>query len=169
MPLEIERRFLIVNDVSEMLNDLVDQENIEQSYLVDTGGWVQRIRLVEDMYRPRFFMTMKRPAGGFSNHEIEFEITEKTFRELEAHTGPTLIKQRHRIQQRDLVLEIDVFRNFKLIGLVIAEVELPSEQHPFTIPDWFGPEITGQREYSNVALARRLSDNMALPYFPEPA
>lgn len=165
MGIEIERRWLIEQDVSEVLKGQLGEQKVEQSYIVDTGGWVQRIRVVISKHHPdRFYMTMKRPSAGFSNHEIEFEISVKTFRELEAHTGPTLIKQRHFIAHGPLTIELDVFRNFKLINLIIAEVELPSEDHPFTPPDWFGTEITGKKAYSNVALAMALRDPPAGPF-----
>jgi CYTH domain-containing protein len=165
MPLEIERRFLVETDIAHVLEGVLDNDHIEQRYIVDTGGWVMRVRKVFAFNdHCRFYMTMKRPAGGFANHEIEFEITQRVYDEMLAHAGPAVMKRRTRIQQGDVVLEIDTFEHPKFGGLQIMEVELPDADHPFDVPDWCGREITGERTYSNVSLAQALRDPPAGPY-----
>jgi CYTH domain-containing protein len=62
-------------------------------------------------------------------------------------------KIRYIVPDRDLTWEIDVFSGENL-GLVIAEIELPSETQHIELPPWIGSEVTGQDRYYNVTLAR---------------
>jgi CYTH domain-containing protein len=40
-------------------------------------------------------------------------------------------------------------------GLVIAEVELDSEDEEFSKPDWLGREVTGEKRYYNSNLSKQ--------------
>ena len=60
-------------------------------------------------------------------------------------------KTRHLIKQGDLVWEIDEFHDAN-DGLVVAEIELPSAEHPFETPDWLDEEISDDKRYTNYAL-----------------
>jgi CYTH domain-containing protein len=59
----------------------------------------------------------------------------------------------------DFIWEIDEFEG-ELAGLILAEVELPSEQQPVELPPWIGLELTGLRNWSNAALAETLMANL---------
>jgi len=52
--------------------------------------------------------------------------------------------------------EIDVFGN-EFAGLIIAELELDSENQEINLPDWASNEITGKGEYTNAGLVERWS------------
>jgi len=154
MALEIERRFLITGAV-----DLTGCRSleIEQRYLqADVAEHVERIRRVRDGAQIRLIHTTKRPVTNMSSEEIERDLTPTEFDEFASRAGPTLRKIRTLVPCGDLTIEVDRFLNPELAGLVIAEVELPSEDKPFEPPHWLGREITGDRSFANAALARRL-------------
>jgi CYTH domain-containing protein len=87
--------------------------------------------------------------------ELEEETTERIFRHLWRLTkGARIRKLRFRVAEGDLTWEIDRFRGRRL---VLAEVELPSEDADAPIPAWLAPcverEVTGEKEYVNINLA----------------
>ena len=73
----------------------------------------------------------------------------------------TLTKNRYHYPVGSHVFEIDVFSD-DLYGLIIAEIELSSINEAVDIPSWFGPEITGNRDYSNNTLASMPDKNEIL-------
>jgi adenylate cyclase len=50
--------------------------------------------------------------------------------------------------------EVDVFHGDNE-GLVLAEIELASEDEPFERPDCIGQEVSGDRRYYNSMLTKR--------------
>ena len=84
--------------------------------------------------------------------ENEAEVT------LDVRWGKTLEeflrieKQRYEVPQGDLMWEIDVFEG-RPGGLVLAEIELPSEEEAFKLPGWIGAEVTDDPRYRNSSLA----------------
>ena len=66
---------------------------------------------------------------------------------------PPVDKVRHRIRVGDHVWELDVFAGENQ-GLVMAEVELGSEDESFEMPEWAGDEVSSDPRYYNVNLAR---------------
>ncbi len=50
--------------------------------------------------------------------------------------------------------EVDEFHGENQ-GLVIAEVELSSEEELFDKPIWLGEEVTGQKQYYNSRLVKK--------------
>jgi adenylate cyclase len=63
-------------------------------------------------------------------------------------------KVRHIVPHDNLSWEVDVFSG-ENEGLVVAEIELPDENHQIKLPPWIGSEITGQDRYYNGTLAQR--------------
>jgi CYTH domain-containing protein len=51
------------------------------------------------------------------------------------------------------MVEVDVFHD-KNEGLIIAEIELTSDDEFFVKPDWLGVEVTGDARYYNANLIR---------------
>jgi CYTH domain-containing protein len=97
---------------------------------------------------------------GLVRTETEREISHEEFDTLWPRTsGRRLTKTRYRVNDGDLVWEIDTYDR---IDLVIAEVELPSPDTNVTIPPWLAPhvvrEVTDEPDYQNYELALRLSD-----------
>lgn len=158
MGTEIERRFLVKDGFNPQLiaHDFFD---IEQNYLSDTGSWTVRLRKVDNVSydNPRYFVTMKKFVSAATNHEIEFEVSEDDYNDMFPHTKAVLRKRRWYIEHDGVVWEVDVYVNAPPEFQTICEVELPSKDTPLDIPDWVGMEVTGDRSFSNAALAERLN------------
>jgi len=93
---------------------------------------------------------------GPSREEREIRLSHKQFETLwPATKGRRLSKTRYEIPWKKLKIEIDVYHG-RNDGLVVAEVEFPNHtvRRKFKPPRWFGREITGEKRYSNVRLAR---------------
>ena len=63
-------------------------------------------------------------------------------------------KTRYLVRSGNHVFEVDEFYG-ENEGLVIAEVELSSENEPFEKPDFIGQEVTGDIRYYNSQLMKR--------------
>ena len=147
--MEIERKFL----VSE-LPDLGDAgaEEIVQGYLATGPDGAVRLRRKGQA----LLLTAKR-GSGLSRDEVEAELDREAFDRLWPLTaGRRLQKRRHRVPYDGLVVEVDVYEG-ELEGLVVAEVEFPSEEdaRSFQPPEWLGVEVTGDARYLNETLATR--------------
>jgi len=131
-----------------ILNNITpEQKNI---FLLN-NEWTSRIRFRDDCAT----LTLKGKRTHSSALELEWTIDGVTATHIvEQMECPTVIKTRHVWTGPDgLVWEIDVFEG-DLRNLIIAEVELPSEDYPVVIPSWVGEEITGLHQWSNSNLAR---------------
>jgi len=64
---------------------------------------------------------------------------------------PVIEKVRHRVEHAGRTFEVDVFGGVNE-GLVVAEVELPSEDAVVDVPDWIGDEVTDDPRYFNANL-----------------
>ena len=144
--LEIERKFLVTN--SNYKKNIVGQYYC-QGYISDTPERVVRIRIAENIA----FLTIKGIGEGIVHPEFEYEIPVADARFLLDNLclRPLIEKLRYKIHQDELVWEVDEFLN-ENEGLVIAEVELPSEHYPLTLPDWVGKEVSFDVRYYNVNL-----------------
>jgi adenylate cyclase len=146
---EIERRFLIEAESIPNLRNFKYTE-IHQAY-VPCNGIVVRIRTADE----NAYLTMKGPKKGASSDEFEYEIPFKDAQKLiRKYCNLKLSKRRYVIPHGDLKIELDLFKD-NLRGLVIAEIEIPDENYPLEIPEWFGREITHDHEYTNIKLAER--------------
>ncbi len=146
--IEIERKFLVKGDFYPYV---VKKERIIQAYLASTKERTVRIRIKGE----EAFLTIKGPANqnGFSHKEFEYPIPLADAQELLQLAQPGFIeKERHYIPYKNHVFEVDVFHGTNE-GLVIAELELQSEDEPFDNPEWLGEEVTGQKQYYNAYLA----------------
>lgn len=158
--IEIERRFLLAKIPPITWDKTI---HIEQAYLslIDSDK-VERIRRTTvyndmadndvDYMRENFYHTTKERLTDMSVVEDEKEITEENYLGLWSKKDRILIKDRHIKEEGDLKWEID-----DLNRLIIAEIELPSEDYDLDIPEWLEPyillEITGMHQFSNSNLA----------------
>jgi len=151
-PLEIERKFL--------LTGLPDAAREAPSVRIEQG-WMagetirERLRRVSDASGERFYRTIKLGTG-LTRAEYEESISREMFEPLWPLTaGCRVEKRRYKVREAELVWEIDVFEGR---DLVTAEVELPSPDAAFTLPDWLADrvvrEVTGDPAFSNLNLAR---------------
>ena len=146
---EVERKFLVPEppDLSG-----TESDEIEQGYLAIGSDGEVRLRRKGEL----LVLTAKR-GSGISRDEAEVEIDEEAFERLWPLTeGRRLHKSRHVISHGDLKIEVDVYEG-DLEGLVVAEVEFPSEDQArrFEPPAWIGEELTGDERYLNETLASR--------------
>jgi len=152
VPLEIERKYLLRG-----LPPAVEQApsaEIDQGYL--PGNEIrERVRRVRGPSEVRFVRTLKAGAG-IERIEIEEETTEAVFLAMWPLTRRRrLRKRRFEVDADGQTWEIDEFKNR---DLVLAEIELDSEDDDVAFPDWLAPavqrEVTGEPEFQNINLAR---------------
>ena len=146
MAIEIERKFLVKNIPK---NKIQYSHKIKQGYIAHNKDRVIRVRQKENDY----FITIKGNKIGISRFEFEYSIP-KVDAEilLENFCQDDLIeKTRHYIENKGHTWELDVFHGNNE-GLIIAEIELESEDQVFHIPSWTDCEVTDQEKYYNMNL-----------------
>jgi len=144
MPVEIERKFLITGEPP-----LKNGVAMIQGYLCKDIERTVRVRTEGE----RAVLTIKGSTVGISRAEYEYEIPLAEARELLAMAvGPLVEKTRYYHEDGKHTWEVDVFQGDNA-GLVIAEIELGSEDEAFEKPDWVGSEVSGDSRYSNSALS----------------
>ena len=147
MAIEIERKFLL-RDTSFLEN--LPGERICQGYLSDTAGATVRVRLIGE----QGFLTVKGRSQGISRSEFEYPIPATDAEQLLAMCSAGRIdKIRYRVPHGGHLWEVDVFSGANQ-GLVVAEIELASEDQPFSRPDWLGREVSHDPRYFNSQLSR---------------
>ena len=148
--LEIERKFLVLND--DYKRQAFGGSRISQGYICSGHGRTVRVRIRDD----RGYLTIKGPsdAAGLSRYEFEKEITLEEAQQLMKLCEPGAIdKTRYLVKSGAHTFEVDEFYGDN-DGLVIAEVELQSEDESFEKPAFIGREVTGDRRYYNAHLTK---------------
>ncbi|WP_299199632.1 CYTH domain-containing protein [uncultured Amphritea sp.] len=143
MAQEIERKFLVNMDKVH----LPDQGlTICQGYIQTADKTTVRIRIMGD----KAFLTLKGASKGISRSEFEYEIPVTDARQMldELCTGPVVYKTRYLITHKSHLWELDIFTGDNQ-GLIVAEVELDSENEQPELPDWITQEVTGDKRYYN--------------------
>ena len=149
MPQEIERKFLVTG---EYKSQAYAQTRIVQGYLSSARGRTVRVRIRDD----KGYLTIKGAsnASGTSRYEWEKEISLEEARELMQLCEPGIIdKTRYLVQSGIHTFEVDEFYG-ENDGLVVAEVELASEDESFEKPVFIGQEVTGDIRYYNSQLMK---------------
>ena len=148
--LEIERKFLVVDDSYKQLS--YASSHIVQGYICSERGRTVRVRIKDD----RAYLTIKGPSvnGGLSRYEFELEIPLEDGQQMMQLCEPGIIdKTRWLVKSGKHTFEVDEFHGFNE-GLVVAEVELAYEDEPYEKPDFIGKEVTGDRRYYNSQLRK---------------
>jgi adenylate cyclase len=148
MGIEIERKFLLAGDGWRGQGVAT---TMRQGYLAADPVRTVRVRIEGE----RAVLTIKGKSEGASRGEWEYPIPVPDAEELlgQLCTGPLVEKVRHRIPQGEHVWEVDEFLG-QNAGLIVAEIELGSEDEAFEKPDWIGREVTGELRYYNSQLMR---------------
>ncbi len=143
MAKEIERKFLVIGD---KWRELAKGTHYRQGYLNSIKERTVRIRTIND----KAYLTVKGPTVGVTRMEFEYEIPYNDCVEMLDNLAeqPIIEKTRYKIKVDDLVWEIDEFFGVNE-GLIVAEVELKSEEQKFEKPEWIGEEISGDPRYFN--------------------
>ena len=153
MAIEIERKYLVK---SPPLHLAEKRLHIKQGYIVNDQKQVIRVREKGDEY----FLTIKGNQIGISRLEYDFPISKKDANELISNfCRDTIIeKTRYYLRFKDHIWEIDEFHK-KNQGLVVAEIELNSENENFELPSWVEKEVTSEKKYYNMNLATNPYNN----------
>ena len=149
MAKEIERKFLVKGDAWRAL---AKGTTYRQGYLNSAKERTVRVRTAED----KAFLTIKGLTLGATRAEYEYEIPfDEGKAMLDALAEKPLIeKKRYKIPAGGLTWEIDEFLGDNA-GLIVAEVELKSEDQAFERPVWLGDEVTGDTRYYNANLIKK--------------
>jgi adenylate cyclase len=149
MASEIERKFLVDHDKWSKL-EKPEGTHYKQGYLMSNEQQTIRVRVSDE----QGYLNLKSKISEMSRHEYEYEIPLKDGLEiLEAFTRRGTEKVRYRISFAGKVWEADVFLGDNA-GLIVAEIELKSEDEAFEKPDWVTDEVTDDGRYSNAALSQ---------------
>ena len=143
MAVEIERKFLLLGDG---WRGLAPGKHYRQGYLSTVAARSVRVRVIED----RGYLTIKGATVSVTRAEYEYVIPVE-----DAHAmldnlceRPLIEKTRYRIDYQGMVWEVDEFEG-ENEGLLLAEVELSSEDQVIALPDWVGEEVTGDPRFYN--------------------
>lgn len=148
MATEIERKFLVKDETFKV--DSIQEMKITQGFLSTVPERTVRIRIKDDTG----YITVKGIGNdsGTSRFEWEKEISLKDATELLKISEPGVIhKTRFNIKSDEHIFEVDEFHDDNE-GLVVAEIELSSEDEIFNKPKWLGKEVTGEMKYYNSML-----------------
>ena len=148
MKTEIERKFIVTNN---LYKELGSYEHCLQGYIASDTEPLIRIRTIGN----KSYLTMKSDVNGITRLEYEYEIPNKDAKDLLGLfcKKTTIEKNRYIIHYKSTLWEVDEFLGDNQ-GLVVAEVELESEQQPYDKPSWVGSEISTDKKYYNYNLAQ---------------
>ncbi|NQV15162.1 CYTH domain-containing protein [bacterium] len=143
MAREIERKFLVLNTSYQ---DLAAGSHYQQGYLNSHKQRVVRVRLSDNSGQ----LTVKGITSGATRLEFEYKIPVAEAKEMleTICEQPIIDKTRYKIQIEGFIWEIDEFHG-ENEGLIVAEIELDSEDQKFSKPDWIGEEVTHDSRYYN--------------------
>ncbi|MBI4781378.1 MAG: CYTH domain-containing protein [Oscillatoriophycideae cyanobacterium NC_groundwater_1537_Pr4_S-0.65um_50_18] len=148
MAIEIERKFLVKD---QSWRTLATGTVYRQGYIMSGANGTVRVRLVGDCG----YLTIKSASQGISRSEFEYVIPAADALELleTLCDRPLIEKMRYKIPYGDLLWEVDEFMGENQ-GLVVAEVELTSPDQSVSLPEWIGPEVSGDHRYFNSSLVK---------------
>lgn len=149
MPIEIERKFLIASD--DWRDHVTRSNRIRQGYL----GKIDRASVRIRQQGEKANINIKSATLGMRRMEYEYEIPLDEALEMldELCARPQIDKTRYYVEHQGHTWEIDEFYGDNQ-GLLVAEVELDSEDESFEKPGWLGEEVTSDPRYYNVNLVK---------------
>jgi adenylate cyclase len=150
MSLEIERKFLVENE--DFKTEAYQKKLLKQGYLNSDKNRTVRVRIAND----KCFITIKGKSNstGTTRFEWEKEIDLLEAEQLLLLCEPSIIdKTRFYVKSENHIFEVDEFYKDNQ-GLIVAEIELNSENEQFKKPSWLGKEVTGNIKYYNSSLSK---------------
>ena len=140
---EIERKFLVKDN---SWRALAPGTEYRQGYLNSAKERIVRVRTIDD----KGYLTIKGITLGATRVEYEYEIPVAEAEAMldELCEKPLIEKNRYKIDYEKLIWEVDEFFGQNQ-GLIVAEVELESEDQDYEKPGWIGDEVTGDPKYFN--------------------
>ena len=147
MPLEIERKYLVISDDYKINTKAVD---IKQAYLSIDNNMAIRVR-IEGIQAS---LNIKSKKSERVNHEFEYIIPlDETRSLIKMSPYPIIEKTRYVVEYEGKAWEVDKFHADNE-GLTVAEIELDKENELFKKPLWLGKEVTADYRYLNSNLAK---------------
>ena len=148
MATEIERKYKVTTDEYKKLAMPL---YCKQGYLDSQNEPLVRVRIMGE----KAYLTLKGENNGISRLEFEYEIPIIDAEELLSNFCSTTVieKNRYIISIENTIWEVDEFLG-ENAGLVVAEVELTSENADFYKPSWIGKEVSQHTQYFNYKLVR---------------
>jgi adenylate cyclase len=148
MGVEIERKFLVDHEKWDRV-DKPEGTHYRQGYLLSNGKETIRVRISDK----DGFLNLKSKVSQLSRKEYEYKIPLQDGIEiLDAFTKHGTEKTRYKIPVAGKIWEVDVFVGDNE-GLIVAEIELKSEDEKFEKPDWVTNEVTDDGRYTNSSLS----------------
>ncbi|WP_149273373.1 CYTH domain-containing protein [Pareuzebyella sediminis] len=148
--IEIERKFLVVS--LEFKKAATSKQRIVQGFLNTHPERTVRVRIMGDLG----YLTIKGKSNQAGTTRFEWEkeldVTEAENLIKICETG-VIDKVRYYVPFGQHLFEIDEFCGDNE-GLIVAEIELLSEQEDFEKPSWLGEEVTGKTKYYNSRLSK---------------
>ena len=148
--IEIERKFLVISEAFKA--EAINTKRITQGFLNTDKNRTVRVRVNGD----KGYLTIKgkSTSDGLSRFEWEKEISNTDAKALLQLCKKGIIdKIRYEVKKGNHIFEVDEFFGDNK-GLIIAEVELNSEDEVFEKPNWLGKEVTGNIKYYNSQLSK---------------
>tara|TARA_R110002020_G_scaffold14638_28_gene51910 strand:- start:2279 stop:2755 length:477 start_codon:yes stop_codon:yes gene_type:complete len=148
MAREIERKFIVDSDAWR--TGVESSRAIVQAYLAIDGDTSVRVRISGG---DEALLAVKIGVSDMTRDEFEYPVPLEDARQMvAAHPARRIEKTRHLVRTGGYLWEVDVFEG-RLDGLVIAEVEMASEDADPALPAWLGREVTGEAAWTNALLA----------------
>ncbi len=150
MGVEIERKFLVDHEKWNAV-EKPEGTHYRQGYILSDKAHTVRVRVSDKTC----FLNLKSKSSNMSRNEYEYEIPLQDGLEiLKSFTTNGTEKIRYNIPFEGKLWEVDEFLGDN-VGLIVAEIELKSEEEEFSRPAWVTVEVTDDGRYTNAALAKR--------------
>ncbi|MFZ9027527.1 MAG: CYTH domain-containing protein [Crocinitomicaceae bacterium] len=144
---EIEYKYLVDESKWNVLSKPEPQEII-QGFLSRSKELVVRVRVKGE----NGYLTIKGKSEGIARTEFEYQIPVDEAKAILAEfSDKQIIKKRYEITDHGKTWEVDVFKG-ALEGLILAELEVESEDEQFTLPDWVTEDVSSNPNYFNAVL-----------------
>lgn len=149
MGIEIERKFLVAND--GWRKDIISEIRLKQGYLANQERASVRVRIGGD----KAYLNIKSATLNIRRSEFEYEVPVRDAEEMleQVAIRPFIDKTRYRVKCGEHVWEVDLFHG-ENEGLIVAEIELETEDESFKMPEWVGDEVSGNAKYFNACLVK---------------
>jgi adenylate cyclase len=148
--IEIERKFLVQSEEFKQL--AFEQNEIAQGYLNSDPERTVRVRIKGN----QGYLTIKGKGNATGMSRLEWETAipvDEAKMLLNLCESGVISKTRYEVPLGNHVYEVDVFFG-ENEGLIVAEIELQSEDEAFEKPEWLGEEVTNNEKYYNSYLSK---------------
>jgi len=160
---EIERKYLVIKAQWKAHKENISAKGSKysQGYISTVDGTTVRLRTIGN----NGYLTIKGKTIGHTRSEFEYPVplqdAELMLKNL--CTKPLIEKVRYKIDYGQLTWEVDEFLGNNA-GLIIAEVELETEEQPIDFPSWIDQEVKNKRYYNSNLVQYPYSHWIDKPY-----